>query len=75
MNTVRHVKAFVAETLGELEIEIEKFLSDYNSYTEKVIIDLKYTFNNDGWCTAMIIYEIRSREDEGIKRQKPLINI
>lgn len=63
MNTVRHVKAFTAETLSELETEIERFLFDSNPYMEKVIIDLKYTFNDDGRCTAMIIYEITGREN------------
>ena len=63
MNTVRHVKAFVAETLEGIEVEIEKFLFDCNPYFEKVIVDLKYTFDNDGWCTAVIIYEVRGKED------------
>lgn len=68
MNTVRHVKAFVAETLSEIEIEIEKFLFECNPYTEKVIIDLKYTFDDEGLCTAMIIYEVRSKEDSWVSR-------
>lgn len=67
MSTARHVKAFVAETLGEIEVEIEKFLFDCNPYTEKVIVDLKYTFADD-ICTAMIIYEIRDKEGSWVSR-------
>lgn len=63
MSTARHVKSFVAETLEGIEVEIERFLFEYNPYTEKVIIDLKYTFDDDGLCTAMIIYEIRNKEN------------
>lgn len=68
MSTVRHVKAFVAETLSELEIEIERFLFDCNPYTEKVIVDLKYTFDDEGLCTAMIIYEVRNKEGSWVRR-------
>lgn len=70
--TVRHVKAFAAETLGDLERKIEKFLSDCWKSYEKVITDLKYTVEEDS-CHAMIIYEIRQVETYDVARTKPKI--
>lgn len=69
---VRHVKAFVEMTLGDLERKIEEFLSDCYKGYEKVIIDLKYTVEEDS-CHAMIIYEIRQAETYDVARTKPKI--